>query len=105
MDLILTGSIAGMLGTLMMDSLNHFFSRYGLISKIEVRIIGRMAFGWANGRFRYSHPDEIDPVPNEKVYGYLAHYAIKVGFAIPFWLGWDLLIGGPVSPMWTFVYA
>ncbi len=105
MDLILTGFIAGVLGTLIMDSLNHLFARYRVISKIDVRIIGRMAVGWANGRFRYTHPDEIEPVPNEMVYGYLTHYAIGVGLAIPFVLGWDFLVGGPVSPIWTFVYG
>jgi len=105
MDLILTGFIAGVLGTLMMDSLNHLFARYGVISKIDIRIIGRMAVGWAKGRFRYNHPNEMEPAPNEIVYGYFTHYAIGVGFAIPFILGWDLLVGGPVSPIWTFVYG
>ena len=42
MDLIVTGVVAGVLGTLMMDSLNHVFARIGVISKINVRIIGRM---------------------------------------------------------------
>jgi hypothetical protein len=50
MDLFLTGFIAGVLGTLMMDSLNHLFARYGVISKIDVRIIGRIAVGCANGK-------------------------------------------------------
>jgi len=42
MDLIVTGFVAGVLGTLIMDSLDHLFSRIGVISKIDVRIIGRM---------------------------------------------------------------
>ena len=105
MSLIVKGVFAGVLGTLVMDSLNHLFARLGLISKIDVRIIGRMAAGWTRGRFRYSHPGEMEVVPNEIFYGYLAHYAIGVGFAIPFMLGWDLLIGEPVSPIWTFVYG
>ena len=42
MDLIVTGAVAGVLGTLMMDSLNHLFARIGVISKIDVRLIGRM---------------------------------------------------------------
>ena len=42
MDLIVTGVVAGALGTLMMDSLNHLFARIGVISKIDVRLIGRM---------------------------------------------------------------
>ena len=83
MDLILTGFIAGVLGTLMMDSLNHLFARHGVISKIDVRIIGRMAVGWAKGRFRYTHPDEMEQVANEMLYGYVTHYAIGVGLALP----------------------
>jgi uncharacterized membrane protein YeaQ/YmgE (transglycosylase-associated protein family) len=105
MDIIITGVLAGVLGTLMMDILNHLFAQVGTISKIDVRIIGRMAAGWTKGRFRYTHPDEMEPVPNEIVYGYFTHYAIGVGFSIPFMLGWDILVGGPVSPIWTFVYG
>ena len=105
MDLIVTGVVAGVLGTLMMDSLNHLFARIGVISKIDVRLIGRMAVGWTQGRFRYSHPDEMEYVPNEMVYGYFTHYAIGVGLAIPFMLGWNLLVGGPASPVWAFVYG
>jgi len=47
----------------------------------------------------------MEHVPNEMVYGYLTHYAIGVGLAIPFILGWNLLIGGSVSLIWTFVYG
>ena len=46
MDLIVTGVVVGVLGTVMMDSLNYLFARFGVISKIDVRIIGRMAVGW-----------------------------------------------------------
>ena len=105
MDLILTGFIAGVLGTLMMDSLNHLFARYGVISKIDVRIIGKMAVGWTKGRFLYNHPDEMEHFPNEMVYGFFTHYAIGVGLAIPFMLGWYLLVGGPASPVWALAYG
>jgi uncharacterized membrane protein YeaQ/YmgE (transglycosylase-associated protein family) len=105
MDLIVTGVVAGVLGTLMMDSLNHLFARIGMISKIDVGMIGRMAVGWARGRFLYRHPDEMECVPKETLYGYLTHYSIGVGLAAPFVLGWDLLVGGPVSPAWTLVYG
>jgi len=105
MDLIVTGVVAGVLGTLMMDSLNHLFARTGMLSKIEVGMIGRMSAGWARGRFRYRHPDEMEEVANEMLYGYITHYTIGVGFAIPYVLGWDLLVGGPVSPLWTLAYG
>ncbi len=105
MDIIITGVLTGVLGTLMMDILNHLFAQVGMISKIDVRIIGRMAAGWTKGRFRYNHPDEIACIPNEKVYGYLTHYAIGVGLAIPFVFGWAIFIGGPVSPVWALTYG
>ena len=105
MDFIVTGIVAGVLGTLVMDSLNHLFARTGIISKIDVRMIGRMSAGWARGRFRYRNPGEMEKVENEMLYGYITHYAIGVGFAVTYMLGWDLLVGGPASPKWALVYG
>ena len=105
MDLILTAVVAGVLGTLAMDALNHLFSRAGMLSKIDVGTIGRMAVGWTRGRFRYGHPSEMEQVAHDLVYGYVAHYTIGVGLALPYVLGWDLLVGGPASPVWALVYG
>ena len=105
MDLIVTGVVVGVLGTLAMDSLNHLFARTGLLLRIDVGLIGRMSAGWVRGRFCYSHPGEMEQVANETFYGYITHYAIGVGLAIPFLLGWDLLVGGLASPIWTLVYG
>jgi len=105
MDFIVTGVVAGVLGTLMMDFLNHLFARTGLLSKIEVGMIGRMAVGWTRGRFRYGHPSEMEQDANEMLYGYVTHYAIGVGLAVPYVLGWDLLVGGPASPLWALAYG
>jgi hypothetical protein len=88
-----------------MDSLNNLFARAGMLSKIDVGMIGRMAVGWAHGRFRYGHPSEIEPVANERFYGHAAHYTIGVVLAIPFVLGWDLLVGGPAAPGWAVAYG
>jgi uncharacterized membrane protein YeaQ/YmgE (transglycosylase-associated protein family) len=105
MDLVVTGVIAGVLGTLVMDSLNHLFSRTGMLLKIDVGMIGRMSAGWARGRFRYRHPGEMEQVTNELLYGYITHYTIGVGLAVTYMLGWDLLVGGPASAAWAFVYG
>jgi hypothetical protein len=105
MDLVVTGVAAGVLGTLMMDSLNFLCARTGMISQIDVGMIGRMAVGWARGRFRYGHPSEMEQVANEKLYGYFTHYAIGVGLAVPFVLGWDLVVGGSASPLWAITYG
>ena len=105
MDLIVAGIGAGVLGTIVMDALNHLFARTGMLSKIEVGMIGRMSAGWARGRFRYGHPGEMEQVANEVLYGYVTHYAIGVGLAVPFVLGWDHLVGGPASPAWALAYG
>ena len=105
MNIILTGVVAGVLGTLAMDLLNHLFSKIGMISKIDVATIGRMAAGWLRGRFRYGHPSEMEQVVNELFYGYLTHYTIGVSLALPFVLGWDLLAGGAPSPVRALVYG
>ena len=84
MDLVLTGFVAGVLGTLAMDLLNNLVARTGVFLKIDVGMIGRMAAGWTHGRFRYGHPGEMEQIPKEMIYGYLTHFAIGVGLAVPF---------------------
>jgi hypothetical protein len=88
-----------------MDSLNYLFARAGMLSKIDVGMIGRMAAGWARGRFRYRHPGEMEQVANELLYGFFTHYTIGVVFALTYVLGWDLLVGGPASPVWALAYG
>ena len=105
MDLVAMGVVAGVLGTLAMDLLNLLFARTGMLSKIDVGMIGRMAVGWARGRFRYGHPSEMEQVANEKLYGYVTHYTIGAGLAVPYVIGWDLLVGGPASPVWALAYG
>jgi hypothetical protein len=105
MDLIAKGVVAGVLGTLLMDSLNHLLARTGMISKIEVGMIGRMAVGWTHGRFCYQNPSEIEQVANEKLFGYVMHYAIGVVLAVTYVVGWGLFVGGPASPLWALAYG
>ncbi len=105
MDLVVVGVVLGVLGTITMDLLNSIFARLGLIIKIDVSTIGRMSAGWFHGRFRYRHPKELAPVSNETLLGYITHYAIGVGLAVPFVIFWDLLVGEPFSPIWTLVYG
>jgi len=105
MDLVVMGVVAGVLGTLAMDSLNLFFARTGMLSKIDVGMIGRMAAGWARGRFRYRHPSEMKQVANEMLYGYVTHYTIGVSLALPYVFGWNILVGGAASPIWALAYG
>jgi hypothetical protein len=45
------------------------------------------------------------PVANERLLGYLAHYAIGVGLAFIYLLGWALLVGGPASPVGALIFG
>jgi uncharacterized membrane protein YeaQ/YmgE (transglycosylase-associated protein family) len=105
MDVVVEGVAAGVLGTLVMDLGNLLLARSGIISKIDVGMIGRMAAGWTRGRFRYGHPSDMDEIANEVLYGFVTHYSIGVGLAVPYVLGWDLLVGGPASPVWAVAYG
>lgn len=105
MDLILVGVVVGVLGTVVMDTLNYLGAQTGLISRIELPMLGRMSAGWVHGRFLYANPAEMKQVPNELLMGLVTHYAIGVGLAVPFVLGWAFTIGGFPSPVWTFVYG
>ena len=105
MDLVMTGVIVGVMGTVAMDALNLLFARTGMLVKIDVRMIGRMAAGWVRGRFRYGHPSEMQQVAHEKWSGYVVHYTIGVTLAVPFVLGWDYWVGGRVSPTWALGYG
>ena len=105
MELVVVAAVAGVLGTLAMDSLNLLFARAGVLSRIDVGMIGRMAVGWMRGRFRYGHPSEISPVTHELLFGYVAHYAIGVSLALLYVLGWDLLIGAPPPALWAVPYG
>ena len=105
MDLILEGVIAGSLGTVAMDLGNLLFARAGIVQKIDVGMIGRMAAGWTRGRFFYRHPSEMAEIPYETFFGYLTHFGIGIGLAVPYLLVWSLTVGGPASPGWAVVYG
>ena len=105
MDLLISGIVAGVIGTLVMDLLNNLVARTGAFLRIDVVMIGRMAAGWTRGRFRYEHPNEMEHVSNEMLYGYLMHFGIGVGLAVPFILTWGHWAGNSVPPVWAFLYG
>ena len=47
----------------------------------------------------------MEEVRNERLYGYLTHYAIGVVFAFPYLFGWRVLVGGPAAPTGALVYG
>lgn len=104
-ELLLVGITAGVVGTLFMDFVNFILARTGLLSKIDIAMIGRMSAGWMNGRFLYRHPDEMQTVSYERTVGWFTHYVISIVFALIYVFGWHFLIEDPVSPTWAIVYG
>lgn len=96
---------AGITGTIVMDLLNYVFSRMGLIQKVEINMIGRMTAGWLRGRFLYKHPNDMKAVNHEGLLGYLAHYSIGIGLAIPYILVCVNYIGDMPSAYHTIIYG
>ncbi|MGD8319552.1 MAG: DUF2938 family protein [Gemmatimonadota bacterium] len=105
MDLVIAAVVAGVVGTAVMDLGNLLFARLGVISRVDLRILGRMARGWARGRFRYADPSEMEKIRHEAVYGAATHYCIGVGLAASYLLGWELLVGGRASPAFAVIYG
>jgi hypothetical protein len=70
MNLVVIGVVAGVVGTVVMALGNLIFARTGVIIRIDVRMIGRMAGGWTRRRFRYGHPSEMVEMANERAVGY-----------------------------------
>ena len=105
LNAMVTSITAGVIGTIVMDMLNFLFARVGIISKIDIRMIGRMTAGWKSGRFLYKNPGEMNQVSNEVFFGYISHYAIGISLALPYVFGWYLFIGGSVSTLWAVPYG
>jgi hypothetical protein len=104
-EAVVTGLIAGVVGTLVMDALNALVARTRLISRIDVAMIGRMAAGWARGRFFYANPGEMRQVRLEVPAGILTHYGIGIALSVPYVVGWSLSVGGTPPAGWTIAYG
>ncbi len=105
MEYVLTGIFIGILGTIVMDIGNVLLAKPGLIGRIDLRILGRMAAGWTRGRFIYGNPQDMRPVTREKLLGVLTHYGIGMGLSLAYVLGWELLTDKPLSATWTLIYG
>ena len=102
---LLPGIVAGVIGTLIMDLFNFLFARFGIIIKIDNRMIGRMSAGWLRGRFVYKNPTEMKQVTYEKILGFISHYWIGISLSIPYVLGWFLFFNETASAIWAIPYG
>lgn len=105
LNVVVTGIAVGVIGTIVMDMFNYLFARFGIISKIDISMIGRMTAGWLHGRFIYKNPAEMKQVTYERILGFITHYWIGISLSIPYVLGWLLFFNETVSAIWAIPYG
>lgn len=81
---IVVGFLAGIIGTMVMDSTNSVLRRLYIIRSINLRGIGRLAHGWVRGKFIHDGKTPLLPVKNELLKGIIAHYSIGATFGVFF---------------------
>ena len=79
-DLILS-IIAGIAGTFVMDFTNLLLSKLKVISSVQPLMLGRLAHGWAKGKFIYDNASSVENVNFEYLKGQLTHYSIGIALS------------------------
>jgi hypothetical protein len=89
-DLLRT-ALVGAGATLMTDAWLALLGRLG-VPTLDVALIGRWVAHVARGRWRHAAIRQASPVAGERALGWLAHYAVGIGFAA--------LLVGVAGPAW-----
>lgn len=76
--------VCGLIATLTMDIMNYLASLTGWINKMDPTITGRLADGWARGKFVYDNFAQVPEVGDALAKGVFAHYLIGVVCALGF---------------------
>ncbi|HET9337330.1 MAG TPA: DUF2938 domain-containing protein [Sphingomicrobium sp.] len=74
----------GVGATLVMDGWSLGLRRLLGISTLDYRLVGRWVGHFPKGRFTHDPIVQSPPVAGEKWFGWVAHYAIGIGFAWAF---------------------
>jgi hypothetical protein len=73
--------VIGIGATVIMDLWALFLRRGFGVSSLDYALLGRWIGHLARGRFRHERIGQAAPVPNERMIGWSAHYAIGITFA------------------------
>ncbi|WP_175716977.1 DUF2938 domain-containing protein [Burkholderia anthina] len=81
-DLLLRIVLIGAGATLLMDLWALFRRRMFGIPSLDYALVGRWLGHMTRGRFRHASIVAAPPVPGERAFGWIAHYAIGIAFAV-----------------------
>jgi hypothetical protein len=76
------GVLMGVAAAALMDAWGLVLRRGFGVPTLDYALLGRWIGHLARGRFAHPRIAAADPVPGERPIGWLAHYAIGVGFAV-----------------------
>jgi hypothetical protein len=89
-ELGLRGLVMGVVAAALMDAWGLLLRRGFGVPTLDYAMLGRWIGHLARGRFAHERIAAAEPIPGERPLGWLAHYAIGVGFAIVL-----LVVAGP----------
>ena len=90
MQLIFYGILMGVGATLFMDAYAVILKRFFNIPSLDYRLLGRWISNFRKGIFFHKSILQTEPVTNERLLGWMAHYGIGITFAILLLLIWGV---------------
>ena len=82
LELVVRGTLLGVGGAVLMDAWASLLRRGFGIRGLDYALLGRWVGHLPRGRFRHASIGAAAPVRGERALGWMAHYAIAVGFAM-----------------------
>ena len=89
-EIAVRGLVMGVAAAALMDAWSLVLRRGFGIPTLDYAMLGRWIGNVPRGRFVHERMSAAEPVPGERPLGWLAHYAIGVGFAMLLLVGWGL---------------
>jgi hypothetical protein len=89
-ELVLRAAIIGSGGAALMDLWGAIARRLLGIQGLDYALLGRWIGHLPHGRFVHERIAAAEPVPGERALGWIAHYAIGIGFALVLLAIWGL---------------
>lgn len=81
MEFLVFALVIGVGATLVLDLWGVFLKQAFGIASLDYSLVGRWIGHMPGGRFMHESIGQAAPVPGERLVGWIAHYAIGVGFA------------------------
>ena len=103
-DMVASGIVMGVIGTLMMDIWAQILKRTAGIPSANWAMVGRWVANIPQGQLTHDNIGAVAPVPGELALGWLFHYAVGIayGVALALIMGPAWLAAPTFWPAWIF---